>query len=150
MKDAKPEVITVAKYIHAVFYQDGEFEIRFQTIRNRNNGEMIFEFNKFKRIKCCLIQDGFKNRPSTDTYKNYKDFRYMIDLYGKNRDIPAWLKSLALWKFDKPTKDSNGRRPSRLCNFLQERGVLMWSIQRLSSIKILTSDTSIEMIMNYT
>ena len=28
----------------------------------------------------------------------------MIDLYGKNEDIPAWLKSLALWKFDKPTK----------------------------------------------
>ena len=26
----------------------------------------------------------------------------------------------------------------------------MWSIQRLSSTKILTSDTSIEMIMNYT
>ena len=55
MKDAKPEVIIVAKYIHAIFYQDGEFEIRFQTIRNRNNGEMIFEFNKFKRIKCCLM-----------------------------------------------------------------------------------------------
>ena len=104
MKDAKPEVITVAKYIDAVFYQDGEFEIRFQTIRNRNNGEMIFEFNKFKRIKCCLIQDGFRNKPSEDPYKNYKGFRYMIDLYGKNRDIPAWLKSLALWKFDKPTK----------------------------------------------
>ena len=65
---------------------------------------MIFEFNKFKRIKCCLIEDCFKNRHSTDTYKNYKDFRYMIDLYGKNRDIPAWLKSLALWKFDKPTQ----------------------------------------------
>ena len=46
MKDAKLEVTIVTRNIHAIFYQDGEFEIRFQTIRNRNNGEMIFEFNK--------------------------------------------------------------------------------------------------------
>ena len=47
MKDAKPEVMTVTKSIRAIFYQDGEFEIRFQ---HRGERVWIFEFTKILRI----------------------------------------------------------------------------------------------------
>ena len=101
MKDTKPKVMHVTKNIRAIFYRDGEFEIRFQHQRNR---VWIFKFTKFKRIKCSIIRDHFSDKPSVDVYKNYKDFRYMIQQLGKSEDIPAWVLALALWKFDRPTR----------------------------------------------
>ena len=97
MKDTKSKVMYVARNIRAIFYEDGEFEIRF---RYEGYRAWIFAFTKLRRIKCSTI----RNKSSKDTFKNYKNFRYMVNHYEKKEDIPAWLKSLALWKFDKPTK----------------------------------------------
>ena len=46
--------------------------------------------------------DGFKNKPNTDEYKNWKNFRQMANLCGKEQEIPAWIKALTVWRFDKP------------------------------------------------
>ena len=101
MKDIKPRVIDVTKNIHAIFYQDGEFEIRFGSEGNRVK---IFEFTKLKRIKCSTIEGGLRNIHLEDPYKNYKEFRHLIRLCEIQDDIPAWLKALAVWRFDKPAK----------------------------------------------
>ena len=99
MKDTKPKVMPITKNIRATLYQDGEFDLCFHAKGRR---KWIFEFSKFKRIKCGIIIDGLEKRPNTDEYKNWKDFRYMVNLCGKEQEIPAWIKALTVWRFDKP------------------------------------------------
>ena len=101
MKDTKPKVITVTKNIRATFYKGGEFDLCFHA---KGSKEWIFQFSKSRRIKCGIIMNDFRNQPTTDEYKNWKDFRHMVSLCGKEQEIPAWIKALTVWRFDKPLR----------------------------------------------
>ena len=101
MKDYKPKVITVTKNIRATKYPNGDLDISFLYDENRR---WDFKFSKFNRIKQRTCFDGKAYKPLTDPYYNRLALQECLKDIEKDEIAPAWIKALARWRFDKPTK----------------------------------------------
>jgi len=101
MKDYKPKVITVTKNIRATKYPNGDFDISFHYDDNKR---WDFKFSKFNRIKQRTCFDGKAYKPLTDPYYNRLALQECLKDIEKDEIAPAWIKALARWRFDKPTK----------------------------------------------
>jgi len=101
MKDYKPKVITVTNNIRATIYPNGDFDISFLYDENRR---WDFEFSKYNRIKQRVCTDGKTFKPITDLADNWKAFKFCLTEHEGAEKAPAWIKALARWRFDKPTR----------------------------------------------
>ena len=101
MKDYKPKVINVTNNIRATIYPNGDFDISFLYDENRR---WDFEFSKYNRIKQRVCTDGKTFKPITDLADNWKTFKFCLTEHQGAKEAPAWIKALARWRFDKPTK----------------------------------------------
>ena len=101
MKDYKPKVINVTNNIRATIYPNGDFDISFLYDENRR---WDFEFSKYNRIKQRVCTDGKTFKPIADLADNWKAFKCCLTEHKGAEEVPAWIKALARWRFDKPTK----------------------------------------------
>ena len=101
MKDYKPKVINVTNNIRATIYPSGDFDISFLYDENRR---WDFEFSKYNRIKQRVCTDGRTFKPITDLADNWKAFKFCLTEHEGAEEAPAWIKALARWRFDKPTR----------------------------------------------
>ena len=101
MKDYKPKVINVTNNIRATIYPNGDFDISFLYDENRR---WDFEFSKYNRIKQRVCTDGKTFKPITDLVDNWKAFKFCLTEHEGAEKAPAWIKALARWRFDKPTR----------------------------------------------
>ena len=101
MKDYKPKVINVTNNIRATIYPNGDFDISFLYDENRR---WDFKFSKFNRIKQRKCFDGKAYTPLTDPQYNWMALKECLKDFEKKEEIPAWIKSLTRWRFDRPTK----------------------------------------------
>jgi hypothetical protein len=101
MKDYKPKVITVTNNIRATIYPNGDFDISFLYSENRR---WDFEFSKFNRIKQRTCIDGRAYKPLTDPHFNWLALKECLKDIEREEEVPAWIKALARWRFDKPTR----------------------------------------------
>ena len=101
MKDCKPKVITVTKNIRATKYPNGDFDISFLYSENRR---WDFKFCKFNRIKQRICIDGKSSKPLIDPHLNWLALQECLKDIEKEDEIPAWIKALARWRFEKPTR----------------------------------------------
>ena len=101
MKDYKPKVMNVTNNIRATIYPDGDFDISFLYDENRR---WDFEFSKYNRIKQRVCTDGKTFKPITDLADNWKAFKFCLTEHEGAEKAPAWIKALARWRFDKPTR----------------------------------------------
>ena len=101
MKDYKPKVIIVTNNIHATKYPNGDFDISFLYDEKMR---WDFKFSKFNRIKQRRCFDGKAYKPLTDSHYNWMAFQECLKDFDKEEEIPAWIKALARWRFDKPTR----------------------------------------------
>ena len=101
MKDYKPKVLNVTNNIRATIYANGDFDISFLYDENRR---WDFEFSKHNRIKQRVCTDGKTFKPITDLADNWKAFKFCLTEHEGAEKAPAWIKALARWRFDKPTR----------------------------------------------
>ena len=101
MKDYKPKVINVTNNIRVTIYLDEDFDISFLYDENRR---WDFEFSKHNRIKQRVCTDGKTFKPITDLADNWKAFKFCLTEHEGAEKAPAWIKALARWRFDKPTR----------------------------------------------